>query len=129
MRFKSFLFFTTVLLATMCAQSQSAQDSYGLITSAQLDSLKDANKDITLIDVRTPAEVANGTIPGAKNIDFRSSSFLTEIEKLDPNQEYVIFCAIGGRSAAACKQMRELGYTKIYNLRGGYSDYSRKINK
>lgn len=82
-------------------------------------------KDAVLLDVRTRAEYSGGSIKGAKNIDFFSSNFGSEIKKLDQNKTYFVFCASGNRSGKACKMMEDLGYT-VYNLNGGVGAWPTK---
>jgi len=48
--------------------------------------------DIIILDVRTPKEVAQGVIPGAKVIDFYGDNFKTELEKLDKDKTYYVYC-------------------------------------
>lgn len=80
-------------------------------------------EDVQLIDVRTPGEFKGGTIKGAKNIDFRSENFETEISKLDKSKPVMIFCQAGGRSARALTQFEELGFTFVLELEGGYGNW------
>ncbi|MEZ4894411.1 MAG: rhodanese-like domain-containing protein [Saprospiraceae bacterium] len=70
-----------------------------------------------LLDVRTPAEFAQGAIPGA-NIDFLSPSFAGKIKNLDKDVTYFLYCRSGARSAQAGKQMNKLGFD-VRNLSGG----------
>lgn len=72
------------------------------------------------MDVRTPGEVAAGKLKNAINIDFRSPSFVSKLEKLDREKAYFIYCRSGVRSANACKRMHKMGFTKLVNLSGGY---------
>ncbi len=74
-----------------------------------------------VIDVRTPAEFAEGHIPGAQNIDISDSAFTNKIRALDPNENYVINCLSGGRSARACTMMQGLGLVGAMNLEGGFT--------
>ena len=76
--------------------------------------------DAVLLDVRTPVEVAAGKLQGAQNIDFQSNSFATAIGKLDKDKTYFVYCRSGVRSANACRKMHEMGFTKLFNLSGGY---------
>jgi rhodanese-related sulfurtransferase len=80
-------------------------------------------KDVQLIDVRTPGEFKQGTIEGARNIDFRSEDFETEISKLDKSKPVMIFCQAGGRSARALNQFEDLGFTFVLELEGGYGNW------
>jgi len=78
-----------------------------------------------LLDVRTPEEFSEGAIPNSKNIDFYNDSFKSDIEKLDRNEKYLVYCARGGRSAKAAKIMQGLGFTEVYNLEGGYTSWKK----
>jgi rhodanese-related sulfurtransferase len=71
-----------------------------------------------LLDVRTAAEFAGGTIPGAVNIDYLSHSFAQKVAKLDKDATYFVFCRSGNRSGQACNMMFKLGYD-VRNLSGG----------
>ena len=72
-----------------------------------------------VIDVRTPDEYARSHIPDAVNIDLSSAAFTGLIGKLDRNGTYLVCCRLGGRAAKAARIMRQLGFTKVYNLAGG----------
>ncbi len=73
-----------------------------------------------ILDVRTPAEVAAGTIAGATVIDIYDPAFMDKVQSLDKNLPTIVYCKVGGRSAKACTQMSEAGFTQLYNLAGGY---------
>lgn len=73
-----------------------------------------------ILDVRTPAEVAAGTIAGATVIDIYDPAFMDKVQSLDKNLPTFVYCKVGGRSAKACTQMSEAGFTQLYNLAGGY---------
>jgi rhodanese-related sulfurtransferase len=90
------------------------------------EKLKD--KNCVVLDVRTPEEFSSGYIRGAKNINFLSANFRNEILKLDKNKTYLVYCASGGRSAAACKIMTDLGFKEVYNLKGGIYGW-KKVGK
>lgn len=83
-----------------------------------------ATAGAVLVDVRTPGEFSSGTIKGAKNIDFMSSSFKDQFLKLDKNKEYFLFCRSGNRSGQACNVLAKEGY-KVYNLDGGVGAWPR----
>lgn len=87
--------------------------------------LKKANAP-QLIDVRTPEEFAKGHLKEAKNINFNAADFENQISQLDKNQPAFIYCHSGGRSGKAYKKMKAQGFTKVYDMEGGYSAYSKK---
>lgn len=100
------------------------------IKEVKILSAEDFKADITkkkvqLLDVRTPAEYRNGYIKGAKNLDyFNQGFFKMTAEKLDRNQPIYIYCQSGNRSQKAAKVLVSLGFTEIYDLRGGYMHWS-----
>ncbi len=73
-----------------------------------------------ILDVRTPAEVAAGAIEGATVIDIYDPAFMDKVQSLDKSLPTIVYCKVGGRSAQACTQMSEVGFTQLYNLAGGY---------
>ena len=77
-----------------------------------------------LVDVRTPEEFAQGNIEGSSNVDFLNSNFETMIQKLDKSTPVYIYCRSGSRSGQAKKKMKALGFTEVYNLKGGYMAWS-----
>jgi rhodanese-related sulfurtransferase len=81
------------------------------------------NKDVQIIDVRTPGEYSQGFIPDAVNIDFNGADFEGEMNKLDKTKPVVIYCHSGGRSGKALKMMKNMDFTTVLELEGGYSNY------
>lgn len=71
-----------------------------------------------LIDVRTPAEFAAASLPGAINLPLGSERFQQALEQLDPAGAYFVYCRSGSRSGSACQVMGTRGL-KAYNLAGG----------
>ena len=68
-----------------------------------------------IIDVRTPAEFAGGHLDGAVNIDIQSPEFVNQIDGLDRNGSYVVYCRSGNRSGMAMAQMLDMGFTDVSN--------------
>ncbi|HEX6227020.1 MAG TPA: rhodanese-like domain-containing protein [Chryseolinea sp.] len=71
-----------------------------------------------LLDVRTAAEFATGSIANAKNFDALSVNFKKQLDSLDKSKNYFLFCRSGSRSGQACSLMAEKGFN-VYNLKGG----------
>ncbi|RMG83102.1 MAG: rhodanese-like domain-containing protein [Bacteroidetes bacterium] len=78
-----------------------------------------------LIDVRTPEEYAQGTIPGAINMNFHSPDFEQNLNTLDKNKPVFVFCQSGGRSFKSAQKMKEMGFKEIYELKVGYSGWEQ----
>lgn len=77
------------------------------------------NPDFIIIDVRTQEEYNSGYIEGAINIDFYSKDFRTELDALDRDKVYLIYCHTARRSSGARDMMAELGFKEVYNMSGG----------
>ena len=81
---------------------------------------------ITLLDVRTPGEFAKAHVPTAQSIPLQSLSTKLPLLKLDKSQEIFLICAAGSRSLQAAKQLRQLGYLHVINVRGGTRGWQKK---
>jgi rhodanese-related sulfurtransferase len=76
--------------------------------------------DIQLLDVRTPAEYNSGHIKNSLQADWNDKKeFNRRIEFIDKSKPVYVYCLAGGRSAAAGKEMRAMGYENVYELTGG----------
>ena len=79
---------------------------------------------IQVLDVRTPAEFAEGHLANSLNIDFESGNFAEEIKKLDKSKSYAVYCRSGRRSALAAAEMSKAGFHHILNMSGGTIDWT-----
>jgi rhodanese-related sulfurtransferase len=111
---------TSVLLLTGCASGATG------VTNMNVEdfSKKTAESGVVILDVRTPGEFMTGHIQDAQNIDFESGSFESQIESLDKNGTYAVYCRSGNRSGQAVKVMQDAGFKNIYNLDGGVIDWA-----
>ena len=80
-----------------------------------------------IVDVRTVAEFRSGAYPSAVNIPLDDLMRRREELGTDLNRDIVVYCASGGRSAYAQRQLMQLGYTNITNG-GGLSSMMAKMN-
>ncbi|MFP2896725.1 molybdopterin-synthase adenylyltransferase MoeB [Corallococcus sp. 4LFB] len=85
--------------------------------------LLDSGAKVKLVDVREADEYAGGRLPGAVHIP-RGYLELRIEEKADREDELVLYCAGGTRSALAARTLREMGYTRVSSLAGGYNRWS-----
>jgi rhodanese-related sulfurtransferase len=79
----------------------------------------DENK--VLLDVRSTDEHLSGSIPGA--ICIPHTEIEKQISRLSPDQEIMLFCKSGGRSAKACETLKKLGFKNITELEGGFNNW------
>ncbi len=77
--------------------------------------------DAVVIDIRTPEELAQGTLfPNVKNINYYDPTFEEQVAQLDPNKTYLIYCRSGHRSGNALPIFKRHGL-RVYDLQGGYN--------
>jgi rhodanese-related sulfurtransferase len=100
---------------------QSGSVYFNHIDIKNAKALINQNKDLILLDVRTPGEIAQGKIADAVEMDFQDPGFLQSLDALNKDKEYLVYCAVGGRSANAMEMMKSKGFKKVHNLAGGYS--------
>jgi NADPH-dependent 2,4-dienoyl-CoA reductase/sulfur reductase-like enzyme/rhodanese-related sulfurtransferase len=79
--------------------------------------------DITLIDVRTPSEHAQGAIPEAINIEI--DELRKRLAKIPRDKPVVVYCQVGFRGYLATRILRQANFNAA-NLSGGYTTYSRR---
>lgn len=76
----------------------------------------------TLIDVRTAEEYNGGHLKNAKQADFyQTQEFSDYLDSLDKNEKYLIYCRGGKRSAMTLEIMKKKGFSRVFDLAGGYS--------
>ena len=75
--------------------------------------------DTVIIDVRDESEMIEGYIEGYKLINMFSPDFIEQLENLDRDMTYLVYCRSGNRSAQTCGLMTRMGFDKVYNLNGG----------
>ncbi|MGD1843570.1 MAG: rhodanese-like domain-containing protein [Thermonemataceae bacterium] len=76
-----------------------------------------------VLDVRTPEEYSEGHLPNAKLINFYDEDFKEQLNQLDKTKTYYVYCKAGGRSTKATELMASQGFTKVYNMEGGFSKW------
>ncbi|MGA1439089.1 MAG: rhodanese-like domain-containing protein [Ilumatobacteraceae bacterium] len=94
-----------------------ADPAYGSIDAARVAEL--SARGVTVIDVRTPEEYAEGHVEGAELIDFYEPTFAERIAALDRDRDYIVYCRSGNRSGQAVELMEQLGFGRVWELEGG----------
>ena len=99
----------------------------GLVKNVHWHDVESLPRDgsVTLLDVRSPAEVARGKIDGFINIPLES--LRGNIDRLDKSKPVYVLCRSGQRSYIACRMLMGHGFD-AYNLAGGYRLYESVIN-
>lgn len=81
--------------------------------------------DAVLLDVRTPAEFAEGHLAGAVNLDVQAPDFAARAAALAPGTPYMVYCRSGARSERAGQYLLELGFAPVVNG-GGFEPLARE---
>ncbi len=85
-----------------------------------------SNGDVLLVDLREPAEIAGGVIPGAVvaprgMLEFHADpSTPYHIKGFEPDRRVIVYCAAGSRSALGAVALQDLGYRDVAHLEGGF---------
>ncbi len=121
---KNLIFIFLTCLAIGCYQT-----SQNNVLQVDEFSKQISNPNIQLIDVRTAQEFSEGYIANALNIDYKSNDFdQTCMSLLDLNKPVYVYCLSGGRSSSAAQALKSMGFTQVYDLKGGISAW-KEANK
>lgn len=100
--------------------------SFEEISVAEANDMIQANQDnpeFALLDVRTAEEISEGVIAHQDIVltplDFYNPGFKAELDKLDKNKTYLVYCRSGNRSGQTITMMKDLGFTNVYDIQGG----------
>lgn len=89
-----------------------------------LEELRKFQKEgAVIVDVRSPQEFQEGHIDGAISIPEYEIKKEAEKRLMDKNQNIVVYCSSGGRSKKTQKLLKKLGYSHVYNLYNGLTNY------
>lgn len=93
------------------------------ISVSEVRSRLQAGENIHLVDVREPEENAEFNIGGILLPLGKIQSLETEpIDDLK-NEEIVLYCRSGNRSAQACMFLEMSGFSNVKNLTGGMNEW------
>lgn len=96
------------------------------ISAVDLKNRLDRGDRLKIIDVREPNEWQINRIPGAQLIPL--GEIPRRYVELDPDDETVVLCKMGGRSAKAADFLRSVGFKRVLNLSGGILEWIDKVD-
>jgi len=94
----------------------------------ELKAMMEEDESFQLVDVRTEAEYLAGHIQGAKWIPRGKLEFAIQSIAQDPNAKLILYCRSGSRSALSVVSVMDMGYEKVYNLTGGFKEWTEAGN-
>ena len=108
-----------VLAAITLAGCSSEGAVHETVRPASAAAVIAAEPNEIILDIRTQDEFDAGVIEGAINIDFYSPTFSEQLDELDKDAHYVVYCRSGNRSGQAMRTFKELGFTNVTEIDGG----------
>ncbi len=134
MKYLFYFIFSCMILTACNSSTQEAPQQGGETTATQVIHLSaqefkakmDELPDEQIVDVRTPEEIAQGYIPNAKHMNIRDSNFKDNIATLDRSKPLMVYCAAGGRSKKACRKIKDMGFSAIYELDSGFGGWTQE---
>jgi adenylyltransferase/sulfurtransferase len=96
------------------------------IDPVEVKAMYDRNERFVLLDVREPHELQICSLPGAKSIPLRELP--RRVHELDTADQIIAVCKMGQRSARAVSFLRQAGFRKVKNMRGGTNLWAQKVD-
>lgn len=76
-----------------------------------------------VIDCRKPEELLSGKLFEARNVNYLGDDLLEQMESLDRETHYFVYCQSGRRSLRTCMLFKNGGIKNVYNLDGGLNSW------
>lgn len=128
----SFLFFAILTLVIVsCNNAQKTNDkamtqTIEVVAPKAMYEILLKDPSAQLVDVRTKDEFAVSHLKDAQNICVTDNDFKQKVAFLDRSKPVYVYCKKGGRSAQASKILKQMGFTKIFDLQGGITNWEQQ---
>ena len=111
------------------AEEEQVSDDGWEISVTDLKKRLDRGDKLTIIDVREPHEwqISNLEEYGSRLIPL--GQIKDRLSEINPDEEIMLHCKMGGRSAKAYEILKNAGYTKIKNVKGGITAWANEVDK
>jgi len=115
-----------LLLASTIAWTAEAGETPSIEPKTLGERLAWGDQSLVILDVRTPAEYAEGHVPGALNIPHTElAARVAELSEAR-SRDIVVYCRSGNRTKQALKLLGEAGFTRLFHLKGDYLRWSEE---
>lgn len=129
--FNSLFTFTLSLIflpfLSLSVISNNTETIYKQLTALQCDSLIKANEtnpNFVILDVRTPTEWNSGHLLGSINRSTYLNDFEAQLDALPKHKLFLLHCQSGGRSASTFTKIQNLGFSEVYEMKGGLNAWN-----
>lgn len=109
-----------LMLVSLVSQVWAAEKD---ISSREAKALLDRNKNIYLLDVRTPQEYSQGKLAGSVLIPI--GEFERRVGEVPKNKTIIVYCAVGSRSKPVANFLAQRGHKDVYNMTDGIVGWYR----
>ncbi|OGU13075.1 MAG: rhodanese-like domain-containing protein [Geobacteraceae bacterium GWC2_53_11] len=109
-----------LMMVSLVSQVWAAEKD---ITSRDAKALLDRNKNIYLLDVRTPQEYSQGKLAGSVLIPI--GEFERRVGEVPKNKTIIVYCAVGSRSKPVANFLAQRGHKDVYNMTDGIVGWYR----
>jgi rhodanese-related sulfurtransferase len=96
------------------------------ISPQDLKTRLDERQPLVLLDVREGWETKLCHLENSTHIPIEEIEL--RVDELNPDDEIVVYCHHGVRSAAVANYLRQVGYAKAVNLAGGVDQWARSVD-
>jgi len=110
-------------LILVCLAWSLASAAVRDISSREAKALLEKNRNIFLLDVRTPQENSQAKLPGTVLIPI--SEFERRIGEVPRNRTVLVYCAVGSRSKPVAEYLAKNGYKDVYHMTDGLVGWYR----
>jgi len=107
-------------------KAEEKKENFDEITVSELKNILDKEDHPVVIDVREPFELDIAQIGGTIHIPMREMQ--NHLSEFNADDEIIVHCKSGGRSAKICKFLIENKFKNVKNVKGGILAWSKEID-
>ena len=123
----SALLLTLLITLTGCGSTATLDQQINNVSPSEAAGIiGTSGDDLVILDIRTSEEFAAGKIKDSINIDFYAADFREQLDELDKDTHYLVYCNSGNRSGQALPILEDLGFVEVDNLSTGITGWSNE---
>lgn len=120
----SALLLTLLITLTGCGSTATLDQQINNVSPSEAAGIiGTSGDDLVILDIRTSEEFAAGKIKDSINIDFYAADFREQLDGLDKDTHYLVYCNSGNRSGQALPIFEDLGFAEVDNLSTGIAGW------
>lgn len=107
------------VLVAACSSDTTTQTIELVSPADAAQVITDDPAGLVVLDIRTLEEFNDAHLADAVMVDFYAEDFADQLDTLDKDVPYVLYCRSGNRSSDAVNTMEDLGFVEVYEIDGG----------